>query len=126
MARRTSEDARARRPGLMLRTIRRWFAREERAHPRSAAPPPDADKLLQPVSAALQAGDEDAAIRLLEAITWTHPQLADAHRMLGELMQKRGQIDDARDSYTLALHHAPDSARAHYALATLELSQRRV
>jgi tetratricopeptide (TPR) repeat protein len=109
----------------MFGAIRRWFAREEPpAAP--AAPAPDAEKLLAPVTAALAADNQAEALRLLQALTWDYPRLAEGHRMLGELLARRGEIDEARDSLTLALHFAPESARAHYALGALELSQHRI
>jgi tetratricopeptide (TPR) repeat protein len=107
----------------MFGALRRWFAREARPPAVPAAPAPDAEKLLAPVFAALESGDDDEALRLLQALTWDHPELAEAHCTLGELLAKRGEIDEARDSFTLALHFAPNSARAHYALGRLELSQ---
>ncbi|HEX2827155.1 MAG TPA: tetratricopeptide repeat protein [Burkholderiales bacterium] len=110
----------------MFDALRRWFAREARPHAAPAAPPANADKLLAPVASALQSGDEAEALRLLEALTWQHPELAEAHCALGELLARRGETDEARDSFTLALHFAPGSARAHYALGTLELSQHHI
>lgn len=109
----------------MFGAIRRWFARGARPQAPPAAPPPDPEQLLAPVSAALQSGDEAEALRLLEALVWQHPQLGEAHRLLGQLHHRRGDKVEARDSYTLAIHCAPASWQAHYGLALLEMEERR-
>src|SRR3954470_3140544 len=110
----------------MFDALRRWLGREARTEPQAVAPRPDAETLLQPVTAALKAGEHAEAMRAAEALVWAHPDFAEGHRVLGELLQQRGEIDEARDSFTLALHYAPDSASAHYALGALELGARRV
>ena len=108
----------------MLRRIRRWFVREERSAPEPAARV-DVEVLLEPACSALAAERTDEAVQLLEAIVRSHPQLAEGHRLLAESLRRRGDVEDARDAYTLALHYAPESWHAHYGLALLELGEGR-
>ena len=111
----------------MLARIRRWLARDRGAPPETAAAAgaTDAGALLEPACAALVEHRTGEAIRMLERIVWAHPQLAEGHRLLAEALRQQGDIEEARDSYTLALHFDPASWRAHYGLAVLELGQKR-
>lgn len=108
----------------MLGLIRRWFSpREPAPSPESA--PLDEDALLAPARTALSEGRDDDALGMLEALVWAHPQLAEAHRLIGGIHHGRRELDEARDSYTLALHFSPGSWRARHGLAQLELENRR-
>jgi Flp pilus assembly protein TadD len=62
-------------------------------------------------------------VRLLEALTESHPELADAHFMLGTILHSRKRFEDARDSYLLASCFRNDWWRPHFALGLLALDQ---
>jgi tetratricopeptide (TPR) repeat protein len=109
----------------MLGLIRRWFSAREPAAPSEPAQPLDELALLAPARSALAEGRDDDALRMLEALVWSHPQLAEAHRVIGDIHYRRRDLDEARDSYTLALHFSPASWRARYGLGQLEMEHRR-
>jgi tetratricopeptide (TPR) repeat protein len=93
---------------------------------RPAAPQrPDAQALLQPAAQAISDGRKADAVLLLDSVLRAHPDLPEAHLLLGTLQHERGETDDARDSYTLAAHFAPQSWRPLYNLGLLELEQGR-
>jgi tetratricopeptide (TPR) repeat protein len=104
----------------MLERIRRWFKREPAAPPAPEAPI-DVQALLEPAAAALLAGRSEEAISTLQDVVWRHPRLADGHRLLAEALAQHGDLEDARDSFTLALHFEPESWMAHFGLGLLEL-----
>lgn len=73
----------------------------------------------------LQAGRLDAGeVLLRKAIDLEH-DLVEAHFRLGELHEKRGELEDAADCHALAVHFDPRHVQAHYALAALHRSQGR-
>jgi tetratricopeptide (TPR) repeat protein len=109
----------------MLKALRRFFGGVPPA-PHAAAPPIDVETLLEAPGRALAEGRDAEAIALLEAVLRAHPDLAQAHLLLGTVLHRRGEIEDARDSYTLAAHYAPGSGLAHYHLGLLELEQGRL
>ena len=91
----------------------------ETARPRNVA------ALLEPAQRALQDGQTDEAIRLIEALLRDHHDLAEAHLLLGILLHGRRQYEDARDSYTLAACFKPDWWPVHFQFGLLELDQGR-
>jgi tetratricopeptide (TPR) repeat protein len=109
----------------MLKALRRFFGGVPPMSP-VAAPPVDVEALLEASARAVAEGRADDAIDSLEAVLREHPDLAQAHLLLGTVLHRRGEIEDARDSYTLAAHYAPRSALAPFHLGLLELEQGRL
>jgi tetratricopeptide (TPR) repeat protein len=109
----------------MLETLRRLLFRSAPAAPRAAVEPPDAHALLQAPRQAFAEGRKADAAELLVAVLEAHPDLSEAHLLLGALQQEFGQTDDARDSYTLAAHFAPQSWRPLFNLGMLDLDEGR-
>ncbi|MGZ8209395.1 MAG: tetratricopeptide repeat protein [Burkholderiales bacterium] len=69
---------------------------------------------------AWQAGKADEAICLLEALIEQHYDAADAHLLLGTILQSRREYDDARDSFALAQCFAPNPGPVYYQLGLME------
>jgi tetratricopeptide (TPR) repeat protein len=109
----------------MLKALRRFFGGVAPSPP-VPAPPVDVEALLEAPARAAAQGRADDAIASLEAVLREHPDLAQAHLLLGTLLHRRGEIEDARDSYTLAAHYAPGSALAQFHLGLLEVEQGRL
>ena len=112
----------------MLRFFARWLGapqREARPPPPAAPPADDAQALLAPASAALAAGRTSAARQALEALIERHPQLAEAHLMLGTLDHQQKRYADARDSYLLAACHRAHWPEPHVQLGLLALEEER-
>ncbi|HEY0777591.1 MAG TPA: tetratricopeptide repeat protein, partial [Gemmatirosa sp.] len=89
------------------------------AHPRE--PALLANAAAQCAAAALRRDDAEALQGVMRAIA-ERPELAPAHRLLGELLYRAGQFDKARDAYAAATRVAPgESATAWARLGTLAL-----
>jgi tetratricopeptide (TPR) repeat protein len=109
----------------MLETLRRLLFGSARAAPPAAVEPPDAHALLQAPRQAYAEGRKADAAQLLVAVLQAHPDLSEAHLLLGALQREFGETEDARDSYALAAHFAPQSWRPLFNLGLLELEQGR-
>lgn len=70
-------------------------------------------------------GDFDAAVRMLQEAIALKYDFADAHFVLGQIYQRRGQLDDASDCYVLATHFRADLQEAYLKLGLLALDQSR-
>ncbi len=91
-----------------------------------ATPPADeshrnVDALLAPSLAAIEAGRAEAAAALLDAVLENHPDLAEAHLLLGTLLHGQKKLEDARDAYVLASCFEPAWWRSYFRLGLLEL-----
>lgn len=53
------------------------------------------------------AGNNEAAIEVLQDLTKTHPTFADAYMLLGEIHEEQGKIEEAAAVYRLALETLP-------------------
>ena len=86
---------------------------------------PDAVTLLAPSREALEGGRVADALRLVDAVLNNHYNLADAHLLRARILHQQGDFEAARDSYTLAIHFAPDSSANYFNFGLLELDQGR-
>lgn len=91
--------------------------------PRVSQPPEDLDALLAQPIAAINAGRKHEAIERLQALLEIHPQLADAHLMLGKLLHGEKKYEDARDSYLLASALRPNWWPPHLQLGLLDTDE---
>src|SRR5688500_11766707 len=99
----------------MLRSLARFLrrsgpsadVRDGRDVAAQATASPDPDPLLEEPSRALREGRADEAVALLEAQLEARPDSPRAHLMLGEILHKRKQRDDARDHFLLASAFSP-------------------
>ena len=64
-----------------------------------------------------ETGDEDRAIQHLEEALQIYDRLLDAHFMLGQLLARRGEHEEAAREYLLELEMAPTHASANLRLA---------
>ena len=112
----------------MLKTLARLFRqgaavasrREAVAESLNIEPP---GVLLAPCIAALDAGREHEAADLIETLLESHPDLAEAHLLLGTIRHRQRNFEDARDSYLLAACFKPQWWRAQFQLGLLELDE---
>jgi tetratricopeptide (TPR) repeat protein len=117
---------------MLIRLLRRLMRGGAPDGGAAARPPPQAAperdrarEALRQAVGLLQAGRLEAAETLLrEALDLVH-DLAEAHFRMGELHERRGELDDAADCHELAVHFDPRHIPAHYALAALHKSQGR-
>jgi len=114
----------------LLRRLLRGGAPDRRGEaprlpPHAAPERARAREALRQAVGFLQAGRFDPAETLLrEAIDLEH-DLPEAHFRMGELHERRGELEDAADCHELAVHFDPGYIPAHYALAALHKSQGR-
>ncbi len=87
------------------------------------AAPHDVDALLAPCRAAVDAGRDQEAADLVEALLDRYPDIAEAHLLRGTIHHRGKNFDDARDSYLLAACFMPDWWRPHYRMGLLQLDQ---
>jgi tetratricopeptide (TPR) repeat protein len=108
----------------LARLFRRGSAHIDADRPAAvAAASHDVEALLAPCRAAVDAGRDQEATDLLEALLDSYPDLSEAHLLLGTIHHRRKNFDDARDSYLLAACFMPDSWRPHYRLGLLQLDE---
>jgi len=103
----------------MLSKLARLFRRHRTpasAEKETAKPAPnvDADTLLAAPMAAMREARRDEAIALLEAIVRDHPEFAEAHLLLGTILQQLKRLEDARDCFLLASWFRPEWWPPHY------------
>src|SRR5918998_5707785 len=111
----------------MLKRLARLFGRPAAAPPAAGSPPVPAaaeEGLAEPLRA-LECGRIDEAIALLQAHLEQHPGSARAHVVLGGILHKRTQTEDARDHFLLASAFAPQWWEAHFELGMLEFDAAR-
>jgi protein O-GlcNAc transferase len=74
---------------------------------------------------ALQTGDNDKAVKLIEAAIEISPLFATYHSNLGNALQALGQFDACITAYEAAVRLQPDYAEAHYNLgiALMDMSR---
>lgn len=111
----------------MLKALRRYLS--GRAAPAAAAvqkAPVDVRSLLDAPARALAQGRTDEAERLLDAVLKLHHDLPEAHLLRGKIHHRRGEREEARDSFILASHFAPQSWQPQLDLGLLELEAGRV
>lgn len=70
-------------------------------------------------------GEVDAAERLLRNAIETQHDFAEAHFLLGQILQRRGQLEDASDCYVLATCFRPDLQEAYLQLGRIALDEGR-
>jgi tetratricopeptide (TPR) repeat protein len=106
----------------MLKRLARLFGRPAAAPPAARgapAPPAEEEPLPKPLRA-LESGRIDEAVALLQAHLEQHPGSARAHLVLGGILHKRAQSEDARDHFLLASAFAPQWWEAHFELGMVE------
>ena len=74
---------------------------------RTEQPTGDATKLLREAAPLLQAGQLDAAEPLVRGALRAAPQNADAHNLLGVILDQRGKFSEAEHAYRTALRFNP-------------------
>jgi tetratricopeptide (TPR) repeat protein len=62
-------------------------------------------------------GETEEAQNQADAAVKADAKLADAHRLLGSLLGRKGDVDGALRELQTAVHLQPDSGRAQYELA---------
>src|ERR1041384_1160941 len=68
---------------------------------------PNVDTLLSEAGALVQAGRLQEAEAATRKIVATHPRSAEAHSLLGVILDQRGQIAEAEKEYAAALRLKP-------------------
>lgn len=82
----------------------------------------DRDESLEAARASLDAGEYDAAIADLEAAVEADPGNSEAHFLLGQAYNKKGQLLDAADEFRTVIELNPeDAAAAHHNLGVTYL-----
>jgi Flp pilus assembly protein TadD len=74
---------------------------------RTTQPTGDSTKLLQEAAQLLQAGQLDAAEPLVRGALQAAPQNADAHNLLGVILDQRGKFPEAEHAYRTTLRLSP-------------------
>jgi tetratricopeptide (TPR) repeat protein len=64
----------------------------------------------------LRAGEEDKALEMLETNAATNPNACQTHIFLGQLLERKERLDEAKKSYEIAINCAPDDFRAYAGL----------
>ena len=107
----------------LLRSVGFW--KEPAPEAISSHESPEVATLLGPSQEALERGRLAEALALLDAVLNEHYNLADAHLLRARVLHQQGDFEEARDSYTLAIHFAPDSWANYFNFGLLELDQGR-
>lgn len=106
----------------MLKAVWRYLSRRHAPAPAPVEEPPvDVQSLLDAPARAFAEGRADEAQRLLDTLLATHHDLPEAHLLRANVHHRRGEREEARDSYILAAHFAPRSWQAQFNLGLLEL-----
>ncbi len=99
---------------------------EQRSVPEKETPPggenkpaemPSGDDMLKPVETMIENERFDAAISALNQIVETHPDHAEAHSRLGELLQTVGDAETAQQQFETAARRAPEDQQIQKQLA---------
>jgi Flp pilus assembly protein TadD len=93
-----------------------------KAAPVKSIPP---DELLAKPLEALRAGRQHEAVELLEALLQAHPEIAEAHVLLGSILQEQRDFEAAQDSYVLASCFRPEWWMPQFRLGLVALDQQK-
>ena len=77
------------------------------------------DECYRRAVAHIERGEMDVAQRLLGATLDAHPDWADGHFLLGEILRTQGLLEEASDSYVLATCYRPDLQPAYLQLGRI-------
>lgn len=103
----------------MLNWLRRFLSRRPAPSPMmevTGSESVDVSALIAEASQALRDGNDSDAIAALRAAIAVRHDDARLHLMLGTILERCGQLEDANDSYLLATCYAPVPAEAYYRL----------
>jgi tetratricopeptide (TPR) repeat protein len=110
---------------MIAALVRRlWAFGEKRTSPASARPGPlEGEALIEPALVLLGQARTDEAIAALEGVLEKHHDVAEAHLLLGSILHKRQQLDDAADSYLLARCFKPEWWLTYFHIGLLALDR---
>jgi tetratricopeptide (TPR) repeat protein len=108
---------------MIAALVRRlWSSRINRTSLRSGSRAAfEGEALVEPALVLLRQARTDEAIATLEDVLREHHDVAEAHLLMGRILHKRQQFDDAGDSYLLARCFKPEWWLAHFHIGLLSL-----
>jgi tetratricopeptide (TPR) repeat protein len=112
----------------MLKALARMFRRNEAAPAASSNAPAvtsaeQVARLFAETQAALADGATERATEKLQSMLETHPDLAEAHFLMGIVQHRQRDAEEARDSFLLASSIRPDWWAPHFELGLLALDE---
>jgi tetratricopeptide (TPR) repeat protein len=112
---------------MIASLVRRlWSLGEKRTSPASGPRATlEAEALIEPALVLLRQARTDDAIAALEGVLKNHHDVAEAHLLLGSILHKRQQLDDAADSYVLARCFKPEWWLTYFHIGLLALDRDR-
>jgi Flp pilus assembly protein TadD len=114
---------------VVLRALARLLARRPAAAPRANPDKPRATPAvaaeLARIKSELEAGRLNDAVAALKSLLELHPDIAEAHYLLGTIFHQQGNVEDARDAFLLASAFSPSASPPRFQLGLLELAQNR-
>jgi tetratricopeptide (TPR) repeat protein len=108
---------------MIAALVRRlWSSRDNRTSLRSGSRTAlEGEALVESALVLLRQGRTDEAIAALEGVLKEHHDAGEAHLLMGRILHKRQQFDDAGDSYVLARCFKPQWWLAHFHIGLLAL-----